>query len=72
MLVRVAVVGAGVVGLSVSAALIAAGQDVECYEPGGPLMGERSAGSTRIDHTINIAGTDDMIRPSIALGAGNS
>jgi sarcosine oxidase len=41
------VVGAGVVGMSATVALLDAGHDVTCYEP-GPIMGERSAGSTRI------------------------
>lgn len=44
---RVAVVGAGVVGLSATAALLDAGVDVACYERGAP-MAERSAGSSRI------------------------
>jgi sarcosine oxidase len=45
--VRIAVVGGGVVGMSTLAALIDAGHDATCYER-GPVMGERSAGSTRI------------------------
>jgi sarcosine oxidase len=44
---RVAVIGAGVVGLSTSLALLRQGVDVVCYEAGEP-MGERSAGDTRI------------------------
>jgi sarcosine oxidase len=46
--VKVAVVGAGVVGLSTTAALLAAGVDVVCFERSAALMGERSAGSSRI------------------------
>jgi sarcosine oxidase len=46
--VRVAVVGAGVVGLAATAALLDAGADVVCYERAGAPMGERSAGSSRI------------------------
>jgi len=46
--VKVAVVGAGVVGLSTTAALLAAGVDVVCYERAAAVMGERSAGSSRI------------------------
>jgi sarcosine oxidase len=46
--VRIAVVGAGVVGLSVTARLLARGADVTCYERSGSVMGERSAGSSRI------------------------
>ncbi|MDT7616453.1 MAG: hypothetical protein QOF00_3900 [Pseudonocardiales bacterium] len=45
--VRIAVVGAGVIGMSAVAALLDAGQDVTCYESGS-IMGERSVGSTRI------------------------
>ncbi len=44
---RIAVVGGGVVGLSALASLVDSGHDATCYEP-GPLMAERSAGSTRI------------------------
>ncbi|MEV4348752.1 FAD-dependent oxidoreductase [Actinoplanes sp. NPDC049596] len=44
---KVAVVGGGVVGLSVTAALQRHGVGVWCYEAGEP-MGERSAGDTRI------------------------
>lgn len=40
-------IGAGVVGLSTSVALLRRGVDVVCYEAGAP-MGERSAGDTRI------------------------
>jgi sarcosine oxidase len=43
----VAVIGAGVVGLSVTEALLRQGANVWCYEAGAP-MGERSAGDTRI------------------------
>jgi sarcosine oxidase len=46
--VRIAVVGAGVVGLSVTAGLLARAADVTCYERSGVVMGERSAGSSRI------------------------
>jgi sarcosine oxidase len=46
--VRIAVVGAGVVGLSVTAQLIARGVDVTCFERSGVVMGERSAGTSRI------------------------
>ncbi|GIF05053.1 NAD(P)/FAD-dependent oxidoreductase [Actinoplanes siamensis] len=44
---RVAVIGAGVVGLSATAALLQRSADVWCYEAGEP-MGERSTGHTRI------------------------
>src|SRR5438874_13134743 len=45
---RVAVVGGGVVGLSTSAALLERGAEVTCYERSAEVMGERSAGSSRI------------------------
>jgi len=45
---RVAVVGAGVVGLSATAALLERGAEVVCYERAGEPMAERSAGSSRI------------------------
>ena len=46
--VKVAVVGAGVVGLSTTAALLTAGVDVVCFERSATVMGERSTGSSRI------------------------
>jgi sarcosine oxidase len=46
--VRVAVVGAGVVGLSVTADLLSRQVDVTCYERADAVMSERSAGSSRI------------------------
>ena len=45
---RVAVIGAGVVGLSATAALLERGAEVVCYERSGEPMAERSAGSSRI------------------------
>jgi sarcosine oxidase len=45
---RVAVVGAGVVGLSAAAALLERGADVVCYERADEPMAERSVGSSRI------------------------
>jgi sarcosine oxidase len=45
---RIAVVGAGVVGLSTTASLLRAGADVVCFEAAGAPMTERSAGSSRI------------------------
>ncbi|MGH4012826.1 MAG: FAD-dependent oxidoreductase [Pseudonocardiaceae bacterium] len=44
---KVAVIGAGVVGLTASAELLNLGVDVTCYEKGDP-MSERSSGSSRI------------------------
>lgn len=56
---RIAVIGGGIIGMSTLAALIGAGHDASCYEP-GPIMGERSAGSTRI---FRLAHTDpDLVR----------
>ena len=46
--VRVAVVGAGVVGLAVTAELLRRQVDVTCYERADAVMSERSAGSSRI------------------------
>ena len=45
---RVAIVGAGVVGLSTTARLLERGVDAVCYERSGVVMSERSAGSSRI------------------------
>ncbi|MEU4240217.1 FAD-dependent oxidoreductase [Actinoplanes sp. NPDC026619] len=44
---KVAVVGAGIVGLAASFELIRAGHEVDCYDSGTP-MGARSSGSSRI------------------------
>lgn len=56
---RIAVVGAGVVGMSAAAALLDLGQDVTCYEPGA-IMGERSVGSTRIFRLAHV--DPDLVR----------
>lgn len=45
---RIAVVGAGVVGLSAAAVLLERGAEVVCYERAGEPMAERSVGSSRI------------------------
>jgi sarcosine oxidase len=45
--VRIAVIGAGVVGLAVTYELATAGREVDCYEAGAP-MAARSCGDTRI------------------------
>lgn len=45
---RVAVVGAGVVGLATTAALLERGADVVCFERADAPMAERSVGSSRI------------------------
>lgn len=57
---RVAVVGAGVVGLATAAELLRAGVEVVCFEQGPAVMGERSAGSSRI---FRLAHADpDLVR----------
>jgi sarcosine oxidase len=66
--VRVAVVGAGVVGLSTTAALRAAGADVVCFERSAAPMGERSAGSSRI---FRLAHADPaLVRLAVAARDG--
>jgi sarcosine oxidase len=45
---RVAVVGAGVIGLATTVALRRLGAEVTCFERSGAPMAERSAGSSRI------------------------
>jgi len=45
---RIAVIGAGVVGMAVTSVLVARECDVTCYERSTVLMGERSGGSSRI------------------------
>jgi glycine/D-amino acid oxidase-like deaminating enzyme len=57
---RVAVVGAGVVGLSATASLVRAGVDVACFERSAVVMGERSAGSSRIFRLAHTA--PDLVR----------
>ena len=57
---RVAVVGAGVVGMSTTAALLDAGVDAVCFERSGAVMGERSAGSSRIFRLAHV--DPDLVR----------
>jgi sarcosine oxidase len=65
---RVAVVGAGVVGMSTTAALLDAGVDAVCFERSGAVMGERSAGSSRI---FRLAHTDpDLVLLAAQARAG--
>ena len=61
---KVAVVGAGVIGLATTAALLAAGADVTCFEAAAP-MSQRSAGSSRI---FRLAHTE----PALVALAGQS
>ncbi len=65
---RIAVVGAGVVGLSTTASLVRSGADVVCFEAAGAVMGERSAGSSRIFRLAHTA--PDLVRYAEAAGAG--
>jgi sarcosine oxidase len=65
---RVAVVGAGVVGLATTAALLRRGVDVTCYERSGAPMAERSAGSSRIFRLAHA--TPELVRVAQAAQAG--
>jgi sarcosine oxidase len=65
---RVAVVGAGVVGLSVTAVLLERGVDVVCYERAGEPMQERSAGSSRIFRLAHR--TPELVRLAADARAG--
>jgi sarcosine oxidase len=65
---RVAVVGAGVVGLSATATLLERGADVVCFERSGAPMQERSAGSSRI---FRLAHRDpELVRLAVDARAG--
>lgn len=59
-------IGAGVVGLSVTLTLLRQGVDVWCYEAGEP-MGERSAGDTRIFRLAHVY--PDMVELAARSGA---
>jgi sarcosine oxidase len=56
---RVAVVGAGIVGSATAAYLLDAGADVTCYEAVAPMSG-RSAGASRIFRLAH--GTPELVR----------
>lgn len=65
---RVGVVGAGVVGLATAASLLRAGAEVVCFERAPVVMGERSAGSSRI---FRLAHADpDLVRFAAAARDG--
>jgi sarcosine oxidase len=66
--VRIAVIGAGVVGLSAAAELLARGADVTCFERSRHLMSERSAGSSRIFRFAHA--TPDLVRLAQRSRAG--
>jgi sarcosine oxidase len=57
---RVAVVGAGVVGLATAASLVRDGVEVVCFERSAAVMGERSAGSSRIFRLAHVDA--DLVR----------
>lgn len=65
---RVAVIGAGVVGLATTAHLLGSGVDAACYERGGAAMDERSAGSSRIFRLAHA--TPGLVRLAQAARAG--
>lgn len=65
---RIAVVGAGVVGMATTAVLLRAGADVTCYDRFADVMGERSAGSSRI---FRLAHADaDLVRLAVRAREG--
>jgi sarcosine oxidase len=64
---RVAVVGAGVVGLATAACLVRDGVEVVCFERSA-VMGERSAGSSRIFRLAHVDA--DLVRLADAARAG--
>ena len=65
---RVAVVGAGVVGLATTAALLRRGVEVTCYERSGAPMAERLAGSSRIFRLAHA--TPDLVQVAQVAQAG--
>jgi sarcosine oxidase len=62
--VRVGVIGAGVVGLATAACLVRDGVEVVCFERSGVVMGERSAGSSRIFRLAHVDA--DLVRLAAA------
>jgi sarcosine oxidase len=62
------VVGAGVVGLSTAACLLRDGVEVVCFERSAVVMGERSAGSSRIFRLAHVDA--DLVRLAAAARAG--
>jgi sarcosine oxidase len=65
---RIAVIGAGVVGMAVTGVLVARAFDVTCYERSAVLMGERSAGSSRIFRLAHR--TESLVRLAQRAWAG--
>jgi glycine/D-amino acid oxidase-like deaminating enzyme len=66
--VRVAVVGVGVVGLATAACLVRDGVEVVCFERSAVVMGERSAGSSRIFRLAHVDA--DLVRLAEAARRG--
>jgi sarcosine oxidase len=65
--VRIAVVGGGVVGLATAAGLVRRGVEVACFER-STVMGERSAGSSRIFRLAHVDA--DLVRLADRARAG--
>lgn len=65
---KVAVVGAGVVGLSATACLVRAGVRVVCFERSVTAMGERSAGASRIFRLAHAE--PDLVRLAMSAREG--
>jgi len=65
--VRIAVVGGGVVGLATAASLVRRGVEVVCFER-STVMGERSAGSSRIFRLAHVDA--DLVRLADRARAG--
>jgi sarcosine oxidase len=65
---RVAVVGAGVVGLATAACLVRDDVEVVCFERSATVMGERSAGSSRIFRLAHVDA--DLVRLADAARHG--
>ncbi len=65
---KVAVIGAGVVGLSVTSHLLASGATAVCYERSSAAMNERSAGSSRIFRLAHLS--PELVRLAQSARAG--
>jgi glycine/D-amino acid oxidase-like deaminating enzyme len=65
---RIGVVGAGVVGLATAASLVRSGVEVICFERSAVVMGERSAGTSRIFRLAHVDA--DLVRLAAAAREG--
>jgi len=65
---RIAVIGAGVVGLAATAALLERRVEVQCYERAAAPMGERSAGDSRIFRAAHLR--PELVQIALAANAG--